>query len=215
MTERPRRNVRVVAELGRPETPAETAARKAEASRKHRSNQTLRNLILALLASLGVVLFLVLVVVRPGQLIDSNVDYAKIASDAQGTVSETLASPDLPASWSANAAELSTGSDDVQSWYIGLITPSTQFIGLRQGIDANASWVSDRLEKARKSGETSIGGIRWTVYDQRATVTAPSNFEYSLSATVGKSTYLLYGTASTKDFTTVATALATQLRETR
>jgi hypothetical protein len=59
------RQPRIVAELGRPETPEETAARKAENSRKHRENQTLRNLVFALLSSLAVVLVLVLVVGGP------------------------------------------------------------------------------------------------------------------------------------------------------
>jgi hypothetical protein len=206
---------RVVAELGRPETAEETAARKAENSRRHRANQTLRNLVLALAASLGIVLFLVLVVVRPGQLDTIHVDYAKIAAETQGTVSETLASPALPKKWTSNSAQLSKGSDDVRSWYIGLLTPSSEYIGLRQGFEANESWVSAQLDKAVKSGAVTIDGVRWTVYDQRLTVKQPSNYEYSLATTIGKSTYLLYGTASTKDFRTVATAITTQLGENR
>ena len=55
---------RVVAELGRPETPEETAARQAENSLKHRQRQTVTNLVLALGASLLVVLALVLLVPR-------------------------------------------------------------------------------------------------------------------------------------------------------
>jgi hypothetical protein len=71
---------RVVAELGRPETPDETAARKAENSRAHRANQTTRNLLLALLASLAIVLFIVLVVVRPGTNLVKSVNYLTVAS---------------------------------------------------------------------------------------------------------------------------------------
>ena len=55
----------IVAELGRPETPEETANRKAERSRLHRSNQTALNLVAALIVCLVVVLLIVLVVVRP------------------------------------------------------------------------------------------------------------------------------------------------------
>ena len=47
------RGPRVVAELGRPETAAETAARKAESSRVYRSSQTTRNLIAALLVTIA------------------------------------------------------------------------------------------------------------------------------------------------------------------
>ena len=58
------RRGRVVAELGRPETPSETAARKAESSRVYRSSQTFRNLIAALLASVAVVLVIAFAVPR-------------------------------------------------------------------------------------------------------------------------------------------------------
>ena len=60
----------IVAELGRPETPEETAARKAENSRKRRANQTAFNLIVATIASLGIVLFLVVVVALVVVVID-------------------------------------------------------------------------------------------------------------------------------------------------
>src|SRR5207342_1416059 len=62
----------IVAELGRAETPAETAERKAKASAKRRSNQTAINLVIALVASLGLVLLVVLVVVRPEVPADQN-----------------------------------------------------------------------------------------------------------------------------------------------
>jgi hypothetical protein len=205
---------RIVAELGRPETPDETADRKAQSSRKHRENQTLRNLILALLASLAVVLFLVLVVVRPTSVATPPVDYHQLAADTQSAVSAPLANPMLSSAWKANDATFDDGSNDgVRSWYIGFVTPETQFIGLKQGIKANPTWVSTQLDQAKQSGATTIAGIRWKVYDQR-TVTDAGNFAYSLSTTIGASTYLLYGSATTAEFRTLATALASQLATT-
>jgi hypothetical protein len=201
---------RIVAELGRPETPDETADRKAESSRKHRANQTLRNLILATAASLGVVLFLVLVVVRPTSMPSAPVDYHQLASDTQSAVSAPLANPSLSSSWKANSATFDEGNDGVRSWYIGFITPETQFIGLKQGIKANPTWVSTQLDQAKRSGAITIAGIKWDVYNQRDS-TNPGNFAYSLSTTVGASTFLLYGSATTPEFRTLATALATQL----
>ena len=55
---------RIVAELGRPETASETAARKAENSRLYRQRKTVNNLTLSLLVSLGMVLLIVLIVPR-------------------------------------------------------------------------------------------------------------------------------------------------------
>ncbi|MCU1528020.1 MAG: hypothetical protein JWP75_1783 [Frondihabitans sp.] len=210
MSTSPDRPPRVVAELGRPETPEETAARKAESSRRHRSNQSLINLVLALLASLAVVLFLVLVVVRPAQPDRPPIDYVTVASQAQPQVKNTLAAPHLPATWTANSAGLTTGSDNVVAWSIGFITPGAQFIGLVQGIDANATWVSNQVQKARATGTTTVGGLDWKVYDQR-TGQDTGNFAYSMTATVGTSSVVLHGTATTKEFTLLAEAVGRQL----
>src|SRR5690606_2527992 len=142
---------------GRPETPQETAARKAETSRLHRANQTTLNLVAALVVCLGVVLLIVLVVVRPDPEPRQPIDYAAIAEQAQPSVDEPLVSPSLPGDWSANSATLQTEAG-VTSWYIGLITPSTQYIGIRQGIDANPTWLANQLEFARGSGAIDIDG---------------------------------------------------------
>lgn len=202
---------RIVAELGRPETPEETAKRKAEASRKHRANQTFLNLALALAACLVIVLVLVLVVVRPSLDASPKVDYQKLAADAQPTVSETLAAPALPKDWTANAARLEKGSDGIVTWYIGLLTPTPQYIGLMQGLKANTTWVSVQLNGAKPTGKTTIDGIEWTLYDQRDTSKDPGNFAYSMSTAVGASSFVLHGSADTIEFHTVATSLAAQL----
>ncbi len=207
------RSPRIVAELGRPETPEETAARKAESSRRHRSNQTLVNLVIALVASLAVVLVLVLVVVRPAPPAAPRIDYRADAAQAQPGVEEPLAAPHLPASWTANADGLDTGSDGVTSWSIGFITPGEQFIALKQGVKANATWVADQLNQARATGKTVVGGLDWTVYDQRDQKD-PGNFAYSMTTRLDGSSIVLHGTAKTAEFTAIASAIARQLTTT-
>ena len=207
------RQPRIVAELGRPETPEETAARKAETSRKHRANQTLFNLIIALVASLGIVLFLVVVVVRPDPGPAKSVDYRAVAAEAQGATSETLVSPTLPAGWSANDARFENKSQ-VLDWYIGFITPSVQFIGLDQGIDANPTWLATAVDSAAPTGSTTIDGVTWKVYDRR-TAQDPGNFAYSLSTVIGGSTIVLHGTAPTAEFELLASAITSDAKATK
>jgi hypothetical protein len=196
----------IVAELGRAETADETAARKAENSRKHRSNQTMLNLVAALIVSLGVVVLIVLVVVRPDGGSPDPVDYRAAAALAQGAVDVPLAVPDLPATWRANRAELETaGSDGVTSWRIGFVTPSDQYLALDQGIAANPTWASALLDGAHTTGTTTIAGIEWQVYDRR----------YALVAEVGSdddvSTVVLSGTASDTEFELFASAVVAEL----
>lgn len=203
---------RIVAELGRPETPEETAARKAENSRKHRANQTTLNLVFALVACLGIVLYLVLVAVRPDQPAAEAVDYAATANQAQSDASEPLIVPALPPDWRANNASLTGESNDGQTWYVGFVTPKTQFVALNQAIDAPDAWLDDRLGSAKQTGETTIAGITWAVFDRRDQKDA-GNFAYSLETTRGSTIILLHGTAEDAEFEALATAVAAELPE--
>ena len=202
---------RIVAELGRPETPEETAARKAENSRAHRANQTTRNLILALLASLGIVLFIVLVVVRPSGDLVKSVNYRTVAAQAQPGVSETLAAPSLPRGWSSNDAELKTDTGKTVTWYVGLITPKQQFIAIEQGIATSDTWFGSLLGKAQATGHVTIAGVHWTSYNQRG-MSGVGNFPYSLAATIGESHFVLHGSAGDGEFRVLATAIAHELK---
>lgn len=203
---------RIVAELGRPETPEETAARKAETSRRHREGQTFLNLALALVASLVVVLVTVLVVVRPDPPAREPVDYQALAAEAGA--GSPLAAPSLPQGWTANAATFTaTPADGVASWYVGFLTPKEQFVALRQGIDANPTWVSSQLSGLKATGSTVIDGVTWQVYDHRDARDA-GNLAYAMT-TAGPegesgrtSSYVLFGTATDDEFDVLAAALA-------
>ena len=199
---------RVVAELGRPETPDETAARKAETTRKHRANQTTINLVVALIASLVLALFLETVVVRPAPPATEGIDYATVASQAQVETGEPLLAPALPPEWSANDARFQT-AQQVPTWYIGFLTPGEQYIGLDQGIGANATWQAALLDSAQETGRVTIEVIDWVIYDQRD-ADDPGNYAYSLATTRGESTVLLHGTATDDEFGLLATAIAAQ-----
>jgi len=204
----------IVAELGRAETADEIADRKAAASAAHRNNQTVLNLVIALAASLLVVFVIVVVVVRPDQAGPAKaVDWVSVAKDAQRSVSTKLVVPRLPKTWSANRAELvdaKSASDGIASWQIGFLTPSTQYIGLVQGIKADATWVSSQLQQKKSTGDASFGGFRWQVYDHR-TDDHPGNLAYALVTTVGDSTVVLAGTASDAEFATLATEISGEL----
>ncbi len=201
---------RVVAELGRPETAEETADRKAEASRTRRANQTLFNLVLALVASLAIVLFLVLVVVRPTAPAAKAVDYRAAASESHGSVSEPLAVPDLPKGWSANSATLDTDAGGVETWNIGLLTPDHEYIGLVQGIKADRTWVSNAVKQTPATGKATVGGASWLTYDRRES-SDPGNYAYSMSTTLDHSSVVLHGTANAKEFRMLATAVLASL----
>jgi hypothetical protein len=204
-----RREPRVVAELGRPETPQETADRKAETSRNYRKRKTVNNLVYSLLVCVGLVLIIALAVPRADSSLVAEVDYAAVAAQAQSSSEHTLANPELPDGWSSNRAEADK-SGGVSSWNIGLITPSKQYIGISQGFDANETWVSQQLRQSTASSTISVDGVEWTVYDNRRRADM-GNVEYALTTESGGSTFIVFGTASDGEFLTVASALAGQV----
>jgi hypothetical protein len=188
----------------------EAAPTAAERRAARRANQTTFNLVIALLASLGVVALLVTVVIRP-DVTRPAIDFVEVGRSAQGSVDEPLAVPELPEGWTANRAELvSEPADGVTRWEVGFLTPEGDYIGFVQGVDANASWIADQVRSARVSGTESFGGLRWDAYDRRD-VSDPGNVEFALVTDTGASTLVLGGTATDAEFAELATAVGESL----
>jgi hypothetical protein len=202
----PRSQPRIVAELGRPETPQETADRKAENSRNYRKRKTVNNLVYSLLVCVGLVLVIALAVPRADNSLVPEVDYSAVATQAQSSTEHILVNPELPGSWSSNRAETDKAGG-VSSWNIGLITPAKEFIGITQGFNANETWLSQQLRQSAASSTLAVDGVEWTVYDNRGRDDV-GNMEYALTTESGASTFILFGTAGGEEFLTVASAVA-------
>ena len=93
------RRTAVVAELGRPETPDETASRKAESSRVYRSSQNTRNLVAALLVTLAVVAVIIFAVPRGAPPAAEPIDVAAVAQSISSAEGRTVLVPDVPEEW--------------------------------------------------------------------------------------------------------------------
>lgn len=201
---------RIVAELGRPETPEETAARRAAASRRHRENQTFSNLLVAIAACLGVVLVMVLVVLRPSPPPREPVDVAAAAASAEASVGATLIAPVLPEGFDSNAAEIRVGADGVTTWYAGYVTPAEQFVSFTQALDANPTWLLTATDGAPQTGERTVGGLTWTEHDQRD-ADDPGNFAFVLTTEHDASTVVIAGTAADDEIQAFAEAVSASL----
>lgn len=187
----------VVAELGRPETPEETAARLAENSRKYRARKTIQNLIAATGVTLLAVLVLVLIVPRNDNPRHTNVDYNEVAANAQQGLTEHLVVPELDGQWQANEAELRQGSDNVTEWYIGLLQmrdgDAQAMVGVRQGLDANETWTYNKTGQRPATGTVDIGGVTWDEYDYSALDRKEvGNNGYVLATERGGSVYIVF-----------------------
>ena len=206
----------VVAELGRPETPGETSARKAEQSRLYRQRKTVNNLVLSLLVTLALVIVMVLIVPRgTDQWSQHAVNVAEAAEQNAETAGLPLIAPNLPDTWKAKQAALrSDKGSDILAWLINYTTENEAYAAVvqaftRSGERVNDTWIGTQLEGQQPTGEEALGGLEWTVYDHPKRNPDESNMVFGLRAHHGATTLLVYGT----DRPEVLRALAAEVAE--
>ncbi|WP_053382861.1 DUF4245 family protein [Leucobacter celer] len=211
----------VVAELGRPETAAETAARKAHDSRMYRQRKTVNNLVFSLLVSLGLVLVIFLVVPRgTGGFAEHSVDAQQLAAEAAPSAGRDLAAPEVPESWKAKWAGLRQ-SGGVTWWQINYTTVDEatgyeSYAAVAQAFTADGSpvgdaWISQQLEQQRPTGAEQLGGIDWVVYDHPDRDPERSNMIFGLQGEWENDTILVYGTDTPATLRVLATEVADSL----
>jgi hypothetical protein len=202
----------IVAELGRPETPEETAARKAASSKAYRSSQTVRSLIAALLATLAILAVIIFAVPRGEPTAAEEIDLTGIAADVESTMDSAVIVPDLGDFWRVNAAELQGGATVV--WDITL-APSADdergFIKVAQAFDADSKWAPQRLGGTAPTDTVTIDGIEWDVFTPSDSA-ANQNISYALGAQAGDDYVLLYGSRSADSTAELAESLVPQIR---
>ncbi|MEV4774172.1 DUF4245 family protein [Microbacterium sp. LWH12-1.2] len=201
----------IVAELGRPETPDETAARKAASSKTYRSSQNVRNLVAALLVTLAIVAVIIFAVPRGEPVAAERIDVAGIAENVESTLESPVIVPELGKFWRVNAAELQSGETVV--WNVTL-APAAQdergFIRLAQAFDADSSWAPQRLNGIAPTDTVRIGGLEWDVFGIGDS--AKDNVSYAIGTQAGDDYVLLYGSMSAETTTDLAESIVPQIR---
>ena len=204
---------RVVAELGRPETPEETAARKAEDSRQYRARKTVNNLIYSLLATLGVVAVIFFAVPRPDLPKDWEIDYAAVGVQAQSSVDGPLITPDLPTTWRANVAKLDR-VDGLPVWKVNFLTPTDEYITYQQVFGADETGLRRILEDRVPAGEITLGtGQTWTAFALNSDAEGADPVDYALTTFAFGDAFILTGSGTVDEFAELARALTASIAE--
>ncbi|MCW2288505.1 uncharacterized protein DUF4245 [Leucobacter luti] len=208
----------VVAELGRPETTAETAARKARDSRLYRQRKTVNNLVFSLLVTLGLVLVMYLLVPRgTDTFAEQSVNVAELAVEAAPSAGRTLAAPAVDDGWKAKQAQLRGGSG-ITSWQLNYTTADEAYAAVTQAFTAdgdpvNDTWIAQQLEQQAPTGTEQLGGIEWIVYDHTDRNPGEANMLFGMQGTWGNDTILVYGTDTPATIRVLASQVAESLGE--
>ncbi|MDQ1178350.1 DUF4245 family protein [Microbacterium sp. 20-116] len=205
---------RVVAHLGRPETPQEAADRKAESSRRYRSSKTFRNLIAALIVTVGVVLIVVAAVPRGEPAPRPDIDVSALASEMQSDLGRPVLSPSLGDGWRVNQAS-TEGVGGTEAWTMVYVrSGESGFLRVAQGFEADETWVAQVLDGTRSTETTEIDGITWNVY-RPSNPSGTGNIDYALATPAGPDYVLVYGDAAPETAALAASSVTSQIEQLR
>ncbi|WP_256837991.1 DUF4245 family protein [Ornithinimicrobium faecis] len=181
--ERPRQHQDGVSDpsVPAPEASAGAGAPPAEnKSLKRLQNYSMRNMIYSLVAVFALVFVVWALMPNSEEQQRRPVEVGMVASyAAQESAGPVWSTQALGEDWSANFANFEL-FDDVLSWRVGLVTPSTEYVEISQADEATDSWVGELTDKAGDEvGTRTITGPdgpqEWTAYEgeERAVVLGP------------------------------------------
>jgi hypothetical protein len=180
-----------------PTTPQEIAEAKAEARRLRRQRQTAKNLVASLVASMGIVIFLVLVVARPNTPVAQPIDYVLVGAQTEVSSGYDLAVPTLDESWRANRADLREESG-LEVWRVGFVSSAGGFVQIVHYLGEVTDPLSVVPAEGIDSPEPLIGGdgsaLVWSSRD-RTEVDDAGNDAYVLWRETTNGLLVVRGTA--------------------
>ena len=175
----------------------------SDAAAKRRAKATVNNLALSLIVTVLATALIIMIVPRDDSMQIQKVDYQTEAASAQEALGQQLFVPEIDDSWWANSARLET-TGGVDSWFIGLVTDKSQFIGVEQGFDINPTWLSLELQGSWQSGELEINGNNWQVWEDLTPSEPKETKHYALVYEYEQNAILIYGTAAKEAIGSIA-----------
>lgn len=165
-----------------------------------------KNLVLSLLAVLGMVLVLVLLVPRVDRVGGPPVDVHTQALEVKQRSGWPIVEPlGLPEGWSPTSVRYVGVTGGFLTWHVGYQTPSGTFVAVEQTKDPNREWISAQTNRAPREGTVEVAGRTWEKFVrdnkvQNSLLSVPENGSGELAT-------LITGTASFEDMATYIESL--------
>jgi hypothetical protein len=180
----------------------------SDAAAKRRARQTLINLLLSLVATVGVMVLLILAVPRDDSNRIQPVDYKAVAVEAAKEAPSKILLPVLPVDWYSNAARYrSSALDGVANWYAGFIGSNGEFIAMTQGFEVNTTWMQLMLESNKQTGEVVIQGETWKIYESMRPNNPKKSKDYMMVLEYQGNALFVYGVAPVEQLEDFASQL--------
>lgn len=179
----------------------------SDAAAQRRARQTVINLALSLLATLGLVLALVLMVPRDDSNKIQRVDCQKVATEVLSSSGKEILLPNLPKGWWCNKATWAEKSvDAVPTFKAGFVGPKNEYIGFIKGFGANPTWLALKLNGTKlTSAQQGTTQGRWDIYTAIEKHDPAKDWDYVMVYTLDDKDYtILYGNGAPDQFAQIA-----------
>jgi hypothetical protein len=185
----------------------------SDSAARHRARQTVINLILALGASIGLVVTLVLIVPRDDSSRIREIDYTAISQKAQEDSGFDVITITPPENWWSNNAMLTTNNiDTVPVFKAGFVGSDVKYVGYTQAFNANPTWLALSLNGKVLSKEYSSKHYKWAVYESIIKNEPKKTMDYIMVLNYKDQDYiLLYGVAEDSEFKTFIDSIDEEL----
>ena len=185
----------------------------SDSAARHRARQTVINLCLALAASVGIVITMVLVVPRDDSNRIKEVDYATISQTAKADSGLDVITVTPPTNWWSNNASLTTNNvDTVPVFKAGFVGSDIKYIGYTQAFNANPTWLALSLNGKVITGEYSSKHYKWDIYESIVKNEPKKTMDYIMVLNYKNQDYvLLYGVADESEFKVFVDSIDKQL----
>ena len=185
----------------------------SDSAARHRARQPVINLCLALAASIGLVVTLVLIVPRDDSNRVKEVDYTTISQKAKVDSGFEVITITPPTNWWSNNAALTTNNvDTVPVFKAGFVGSDIKYIGYTQAFNANPTWLALSLNGKVITGEYSSKHYKWDIYESIVKHDPKKTMDYIMVLNYKAQDYvLLYGVADQTDFKAFIDSIDKQL----
>ena len=180
----------------------------SDAAAQRRARQTVVNLALSLLATLGLVLAIVLMVPRDDTSKIKRVNCQQVAEQVMASSPSTLVVlPQLPKGWWCNKATWSPRpADTVPAFKAGFVGPKNEYIGFTKGFGANPTWLALKLQNSDLTGaQAGTTAGHWDIYTAKEKHDPAKDWDYAMVYTTDQKDYIiLYGNGTPEQFREIA-----------
>ncbi|MEY4275837.1 MAG: hypothetical protein RIS26_300 [Actinomycetota bacterium] len=179
-------------------------------AKERRAKQTINNLLLSILATVGVVIAVVLMVPRDESSRIPKIDYVAVATQAASSSKNNIVVPEIPNGWWSNQAKwLANPIDAVPRFEAGFVGAKNEYIGYTQAFGVNPTWLALSLKDVVLEKNYSEN---WAIYRSPVVHNPAKTKDLIWVGTFGKDAVLLYGTAPESNFESFSKSIEQKLK---